>query len=118
MEKSKLIYSYFFLILATALWGGNIIAAKIASMIGLEPIKLSFYRNFVVIIILLPFIINKIYFLYVIFLKNWKIITILSIFGVSIFNVFMNIALTSSSVISSSLMPSFAPSLIILFSAT
>ena len=116
MDKYKLITAYLFLIIATALWGGNIVAAKIASIITLEPIKLSFYRNTVVIVILLPFIINKIKIIFEIFKINWKIICILSIFGVSIFNSFMNIALTSSSVISSSLMPSFAPSLIIIFS--
>jgi drug/metabolite transporter (DMT)-like permease len=116
MDKYKLITAYLFLIIATALWGGNIVAAKIASIITLEPIKLSFYRNIVVIVILLPFIINKIKIIFEIFKINWKIICILSIFGVSIFNSFMNIALTSSSVISSSLMPSFAPSLIIIFS--
>ena len=116
MDKYKLITAYLFLIIATALWGGNIVAAKIANIITLEPIKLSFYRNIVVIVILLPFIINKIKIIFEIFKINWKIICILSIFGVSIFNSFMNIALTSSSVISSSLMPSFAPSLIIIFS--
>ena len=116
MDKYKFITAYLFLIIATALWGGNIVAAKIASIITLEPIKLSFYRNIVVIVILLPFIINKIKIIFEIFKINWKIICILSIFGVSIFNSFMNIALTSSSVISSSLMPSFAPSLIIIFS--
>jgi len=116
MDKYKLITAYLFLIIATALWGGNIVAAKIASIITLEPIKLSFYRNIVVIVILLPFIINKIKIIFKIFKIYWKIICILSIFGVSIFNSFMNIALTSSSVISSSLMPSFAPSLIIIFS--
>ena len=116
MDKYKLITAYLFLIIATSLWGGNIVAAKIASIITLEPIKLSFYRNIVVIVILLPFIINKIKIIFEIFKINWKIICILSIFGVSIFNSFMNIALTSSSVISSSLMPSFAPSLIIIFS--
>ena len=116
MDKYKFITAYLFLIIATALWGGNIVAAKIANIITLEPIKLSFYRNIVVIVILLPFIINKIKIIFEIFKINWKIICILSIFGVSIFNSFMNIALTSSSVISSSLMPSFAPSLIIIFS--
>ena len=116
MDKTRVFYAYIFLIFATALWGGNIIAAKTASIITLEPIKLSFYRNIVVILILIPFVANKIQFIYKIFIKNWKIIVFLSIFSVAIFNTFMNIALTSSSVISSSLMPSFAPSLIILLS--
>jgi len=116
MDKSKIFPAYIFLICATALWGGNIVAAKIASIVTLEPIKLSFYRNLVVLIILLPFVFNRIKFAYEIFKKNWKIITILSLLSVTIFNTFMNIALTSTSVISSSLMPSFAPSMIILFS--
>ena len=116
MDKSIKISAYIFLIFATALWGGNIIAAKVASIISLEPIKLSFYRNIVVIIILLPFVFYKIKIIFEIFKQNWKIIIFLSIFSVSIFNTFMNIALTTSSVISSSLMPAFAPSMIIILS--
>ena len=49
MDKSKIISAYFFLIFATALWGGNIVVAKIASIVSLEPIKLSFYRNLVAV---------------------------------------------------------------------
>ena len=116
MDKSITISAYIFLIFATALWGGNIVAAKVASIISLEPIKLSFYRNLVVLIILLPFVFYKIKIIYEIFKQNWKIIIFFSILSVSIFNTFMNIALTTSSVISTSLMPSFAPSMIIIFS--
>ena len=116
MDKSITISAYIFLIFATALWGGNIVAAKVASIISLEPIKLSFYRNLVVIIILLPFVFYKIKIIFEIFKQNWKIIIFFSILSVSIFNTFMNIALTTSSVISTSLMPSFAPSMIIIFS--
>ena len=116
MDKSIKISAYIFLLFATALWGVNIVAAKVASIISFEPIKLSFYRNLVVIIILLPFVFYKIKIIYEIFKQNWKIIIFLSILSVSIFNTFMNIALTTSSVISSSLMPSFAPSMIIILS--
>ena len=113
---SRNLIAYIYLIFATSLWGGNVIAAKIASNITLEPIKLSFYRNLVVLIILFPFIYRKISKNLSIFIKNWKIIILLSIVSVSIFNTFMNIALTTSTVISSSLMPSFAPSIIIILS--
>ena len=89
---------------------------KSQALFSLEPIKLSFYRNLVVIIILLPFVFYKIKIIYKIFKQNWKIIIFFSILSVSIFNTFMNIALTTSSVISTSLMPSFAPSMIIIFS--
>ncbi len=116
MHKSKILSAYVILIFATALWGGNIVAAKIASNVALEPIKLSFFRNLVVIFLLLPFVFHKISIIYAIFIKNWKIIIFFSILSVSIFNTFMNIALTTSSVISSSLMPAFAPSMIIVLS--
>ena len=116
MDKSKIISAYVFLVFATALWGGNIVAAKIASNITLEPIKLSFFRNLVVIFLLLPFVFQKISIIYFIFKKNWKIIIFFSILSVSIFNTSMNIALTTSSVISTSLMPAFAPSMIIVLS--
>tara|TARA_B100001123_G_C15177275_1_gene973843 strand:+ start:30 stop:929 length:900 start_codon:yes stop_codon:yes gene_type:complete len=113
---SKNYIAYLYLIGATALWGGNIIAAKIASNISFEPIKLSFFRNLVVLMILFPFVINKLDKIIIFFKQHWKILILLSIFSVSIFNTFMNIALTTSSVISTSLMPSFAPSIIILLS--
>jgi len=116
MDKSKILSAYVILIFATALWGGNVVAAKIASNITLEPIKLSFFRNLVVIFLLLPFVYQKISIIYYIFKKNWKIIIFFSILSVSIFNTSMNIALTTSSVISTSLMPAFAPSMIIVLS--
>ena len=116
MDKSRNYLAYILLICATALWGGNIVAAKIASNIMLEPIKLSFYRNLVVIFILLPFAFNKLITNQEVYKKNWKIITLLSLLSVSIFNTSMNTALTTTSVISSSLMPAFAPALIILLS--
>ncbi|MBI28738.1 MAG: hypothetical protein CFH21_00602 [Alphaproteobacteria bacterium MarineAlpha5_Bin11] len=116
MKISNNYSAYIFLIFATLLWGGNIIGAKIASNVSLEPIKLSFFRNLVVLFILFPFVFNNLNNIYSVFIKNWKIIIFFSILSVSIFNTFMNTALTTSSVISSSLMPSFAPSLIILFS--
>ena len=116
MHKHNNYLAYLYLICATALWGGNIVAAKIASNIMLEPIKLSFYRNLVVIFILLPFAFNKLITNQKVYIKNWKIITLLSLLSVSIFNTAMNIALTTTSVISSSLMPAFAPALIILLS--
>ena len=116
MDKSKNYLAYIYLICATALWGGNLVSAKIASIIMFEPIKLSFYRNVVVIVILFPFAINKLIKNYKIYKKEWKMILFFSILSVSIFNTFMNIALTTTSVISSSLMPAFAPALIILLS--
>jgi len=116
MGTSKNYLAYIYLICATALWGGSIIAAKTASIIMLEPIKLSFYRNLVVIFILLPFVFNKLITNKAIYIKNWKLITLLSVLSVSIFNTFLNIALTTTSVISSSLMPAFTPALIILLS--
>ena len=70
MDKSKILSAYVFLIFATALWGGNIVAAKIASNITLEPIKLSFFRNLVVIFLLLPFVFQKISIIYSIFKKK------------------------------------------------
>ena len=72
MDKSKIISAYVFLIFATALWGGNIVAAKIASIVTLEPIKLSFFRNLVVITILLPLVINRINIIYKVFKKIGK----------------------------------------------
>ena len=45
MDKSKILSAYVFLIFATALWGGNIVAAKIASNITLEPIKPVSYTH-------------------------------------------------------------------------
>ena len=72
MGTSKNYLAYIYLICATALWGGSIIAAKIANIIMLEPIKLSFYRNLVVIFILLPFVFNKLITNKAIYIKNWR----------------------------------------------
>ena len=63
---NKYYLAYIYLIIATSLWAGNILVAKIAHSIMLEPIKLSFYRNIITILILLPFAIRKL-------IQNYKI---------------------------------------------
>ena len=116
MKLNKEYIAYLYLILASSLWGGNVIAAKLASIVSLEPIKLSFYRNLVAVIILTPFIYKKFYQNRQILFKNWKIITFLCFLSGGLFNSCMNISLNTSSVLTSSLMPAFAPAIIIILS--
>ncbi len=114
--QNKVYFAFFLLILASFFWSGNFLTAKLAYNFNLSPLKLSFYRWLLAFIIILPFTLNSILKNYDLIKSNLLNIIILSILGVTIFNSFTYIALTSTIVINASIMGSIAPLLIIFFS--
>ncbi len=114
--QNKVYFAFILLILASFFWSGNFLTAKLAYNFNLSPLKLSFYRWLLAFIIILPFTLNSILKNYDLIKSNLLNIIILSILGVTIFNSFTYIALTSTIVINASIMGSIAPLLIIFFS--
>ena len=114
--QNKILFAFILLTLSSLFWSGNFLTAKLASNLSLSPLKLSFFRWLLAFIIILPFTFNSIIQNLELIKKNLKKIIILSILGVTIFNSFCYIALTSTIVINASLFASIAPLLIIFFS--
>ena len=114
--QNRVYFAFTLLILASFFWSGNFLTAKLAYNLNLSPLKLSFFRWLLAFIIILPFTLNSIIKNYDLIKSNLLNIILLSILGVTIFNSFTYIALTSTIVINASIMGSIAPLLIIFFS--
>jgi len=107
--------AYIFLILATLFWSGNFIVGKAASLFEIPPFTLNFYRWTFAWLILAPFTLKEIVAKKNYILENIKLIVILGITSITIFNSIVYYSLNFTQVISGVLMISTIPVMIIIF---
>ena len=107
--------AYIFLILTTLFWSGNFIVGKAASLFEIPPFTLNFYRWTFAWLILAPFTIKEIIAKKNYILENIKLIIILGITSITIFNSIVYYSLNFTQVISGVLMISTIPVMIIFF---
>ena len=107
--------AYIFLIFATLFWSGNFIVGKAASLFEIPPFTLNFYRWSFAWLILAPFTLKEIYKKRKYILSNIKLIFILGITSITIFNSIVYYSLNFTQVISGVLMISTIPVMIIFF---
>jgi len=108
--------AYIFLILATLFWSGNFIVGKVASLYEIPPFTLNFYRWTFAWLMLAPFTLKEIIQKKNYILKNIKLIFILGVTSITIFNSIVYYSLNFTQVISGVLMISTIPVMIIFFS--
>jgi len=107
--------AYIFLILATLFWSGNFIVGKAASLFEIPPFTLNFYRWTFAWLILAPFTLKEIFQKKNYILENIKLILILGITSITVFNSIVYYSLNFTQVISGVLMISTIPVMIIFF---
>ena len=107
--------AYIFLILATLFWSGNFIVGKAASLFEIPPFTLNFYRWTFAWLILAPFTLKEIFEKKNYILSNIKLILVLGITSITIFNSIVYYSLNFTQVISGVLMISTIPVMIIFF---
>ena len=107
--------AYIFLILATLFWSGNFIVGKAASLFEIPPFTLNFYRWTFAWLILAPFTLKEIIKKKNYILNNIKLILILGITSITVFNSIVYYSLNFTQVISGVLMISTIPVMIIFF---
>ena len=108
--------AYVFLIFATLFWSGNFIVGKAASLFEIPPFTLNFYRWTFAWLILAPFTLKEIFLRKNYILKNIKLILVLGITSITVFNSIVYYSLNFTQVISGVLMISTIPVMIIFFS--
>ena len=113
ISKNKI--AYIFLILATLFWSGNFIVGKAASLFEIPPFTLNFYRWLFAWLILAPFTLKEILKKKQYILSNIKLILILGITSITVFNSIVYFSLNFTQVISGVLMISTIPVMIIFF---
>ena len=107
--------AYIFLILTTLFWSGNFIVGKAASLFEIPPFTLNFYRWIFAWLILAPFTLKEVIDKKNYILKNIKLIIILGITSITIFNSIVYYSLNFTQVISGVLMISTIPVMINFF---
>ena len=107
--------AYLFLILTTFFWAGNFIVGKAASFFEIPPFTLNFYRWTFAWLILAPFTLKEIIAKKNYIIENIKLILILGITSITIFNSIVYYSLNFTQVISGVLIISTIPVMIIVF---
>lgn len=108
-------WAYFLLILPPLFWAGNAVLARgIADMI--PPIALAFWRWSIALAILLPLTYKQVQRDWLNIVKDWKIISILGLLGIGLFNTILYTAAHTTSAINISLAQSVMPAVIALIS--
>ncbi len=107
--------AYIFLILTTLFWSGNFIVGKAASLFEIPPFTLNFYRWTFAWLILAPFTLKEIFEKKNYILQNIKLIVVLGITSITIFNSIVYYSLNFTQVINGVLMISTIPVMIIVF---
>ena len=113
---SKNTTAYIFLLLAALFWSGNFIVGKAASFYDIPPFTLNFYRWTFAWLILAPFTLKEIFNKKKYILNNIKLIIILGITSITLFNSIVYYSLNFTNVINGVLMISTIPVMIIFFS--
>ena len=107
--------AYLFLILTTLFWAGNFIVGEQARRFDIPPFTLNFYRWTFAWLILAPFTIREIIEKKNHIMENIKLIVVLCITSITIFNSIVYYSLNFTQVISGVLMISTIPVMIIVF---
>ena len=114
MQKNNKL-AYLLLVLTTLFWSGNFIVGKAASLFEIPPFTLNFYRWVFAWLILAPFTLKEIFRKKNYILENSKLILVLGITSITIFNSIVYYSLNFTQVINGVLMISTIPVMIIFF---
>ena len=117
MGKQSNFLAYIFLLLTVTFWAGNFIVGKFASIYGVPPFSLNFYRWFFAWLILAPFTLPEIIKKKEYIFQNYKLFIILGVTSITIFNSIVYYSLNFTQVISGVLMISTIPVMIMFFSS-
>lgn len=107
---------YIFLVLAVLFWSGNFIFGRLVST-SIEPMQLSFFRWFFVLLILLPYILLHYKNILTVFKKKYILIIIFGALGIAGFNTFLYYGLQTTTATNALLINSSTPIFIIVLSA-
>lgn len=106
---------YALLTLAPLCWAGNVVIAR-GIVDTFPPVSLAFWRWTLAAAVLLPFAWKKAIQDRKIVLDHWKIVLLLSITGISVFNTLLYMSVQTTTAINAALIQTIMPAVIIIFS--
>lgn len=106
---------YVLLTLTMLFWGGNTVFARgVAAEV--PPMNLSFWRWTVALVVLLPFGLRPMWEQRALYLRHWKIVTLLAVLSVTMFNSFLYHAVQYTPALNAILVTSVIPAATVLTS--
>lgn len=108
-------HPFLLLTLTTLFWAGNFVLGR-AVKSNIPPISLAFWRWMLALVILVPFSLPHVRVQWPMLLKNWRLLTVYGILGVTCFNTFVYIGLHKTTATNALLINSIIPVLIVLLS--
>jgi drug/metabolite transporter (DMT)-like permease len=106
---------YVFLVLTVLFWSGNFVFGRLVST-SIEPMQLSFFRWFFVLVILMPYILIHYKNIFSVFKKKYILIITFGALGISGFNTFLYYGLQTTTATNALLINSSMPIFIIVLS--
>ena len=100
--------SYLLLTLTVLFWSGNFILGRGIRML-VPPVSLNFWRWMGAIAVLLPFGFPRVIASKALLLKHWKMVALLSIPSIAVFNTFIYSALQTATAINTALINAMVP---------
>lgn len=113
--RQALTSPYLILVLPPLFWAGNAVAGRMA-MTDMSPFALSFWRWVLALVLLLPFSLRGILAHFETIRARWKRIVVLGALSVGGFNLFLYMALQTTTAINATLVASTMPLVIMLVS--
>jgi drug/metabolite transporter (DMT)-like permease len=112
-KHTSSLWPYLILSLAPLCWAGNIVLARgVADII--PPVAFAFWRWTLAFILLLPFTLRQLAHDRHEIARRWKVLFLLSVLGISIFNALLYTAVHTTTAINGSLIQSAMPAVIVL----
>lgn len=108
-------HPFLLLTLTTLFWSGNFVLGR-AVKNSIPPVSFAFWRWAIALLILIPFATPHIRLEWPLIRKNFRLLTIYALLGVSCFNTFVYIGLHSTTATNALLINSSVPILIVLLS--
>ncbi|OMH38198.1 DMT family transporter [Motiliproteus sp. MSK22-1] len=107
--------AYLLLVLTTLFWSGNFVLAR-AMHLDMPPISMAFWRWLIAMLILLPWVMPKIWAERTVIRQHGGILVLLSVLGVVNFNTFIYLGLQNTTAVNATLLQSAVPVVILLLS--
>ncbi len=106
---------YIFLVLAVLFWSGNFVIGRGVHEV-VPPVALAFWRWTIALLILLPFVVQPMIRQYELLRRNWRILSVFAVLGVTNFSMFLYIALQTNTAINTVLINSLMPVMVVFMS--
>jgi len=107
--------AYIFLIFCVLFWAGNFVLGRFIKD-DITPFEMAFFRWLLVLFIVSPLLLLRFQNIYTSFKKNYFILIVLASLGITAYNTFLYMALTTTTSTNALMINSFVPILILILS--